>query len=319
MTVSFTPEDESQRLLQGDMNDHDTMMHDATCEEHGNHVGTLGKIQVQDAYDKAITSSTPIRSSWEVDDTTYNVFVNTNMVEKTRMEMTNPHWMYTNLLVDAGDPPRKYKVTVVCPDDQEDCGVCSHQQHDPIDARRLARAFPRQLFGAPQDEIAEETCHLGDFEHEDDDAPVEVSRGPMKANALQVNNQEAFSQILNDAAPITTRALHEYISAFNEAKAEHDDVSEYDLINNSCLNFPIKYIQALGEKLESKHMVFIAKRLSDNIPDLASRIINDPTVMEHASHIVGDNDSDFLVRLMKFGFLSRKGPWGKTKKGTRGM
>jgi hypothetical protein len=199
--------------------------------------------------------------------------------------------------------------------------VCS----DPVDAtgnasaRRLARAFPRQLFGAPQDEIAEETCHLGDFEHEDDDAPVEVSRGPMKANALQVNNQEAFSQILKDAAPITTRALHEYISAFNEAKAEHDDVSEYDLINNSCLNFPIKYIQALGEKLESKHMVFIAKRLSDNIPDLASRIINDPTVVEHASHIVGDNDSDFLVRLMKFGFLSRKGPWGKTKKGTRGM
>ena len=96
-------------------------------------------------------------------------------------------------------------------------------------------------------------------------------------------------------------------------------MSEYDLINNSCLNFPIKYIQALGEKLESKHMVFIAKRLSDNIPDLASRIINDPTVVEHASHIVGDNDSDFLVRLMKFGFLSRKGPWGKTKKGTRGM
>lgn len=322
--------DGNQRMLHNDFHPED--------EDGDVLMGTVPLAQVE-AADEGTDSSTKVRVKFTVENEEYHLAINTNSVKKR----TNADGIisYSNLFVEvedddeSGGGSQKHRATVECEEGEEDCKV--YLVHGNKSVRHLARhllgreavpseqeslvAFQHQLFGIPPDDVAGESC-LGDYENED--ATFGVGGAAMKKKVMRVKNPEAMAKMIKEAMPVETRSLDGFAAAFNKAKANSDDhTSDYDLLNNNCLNFGVSFAQALGVKIKSKHMAFVAKRLAENIPDLGSKLLKNPNMVRFAGDMIGDfvndNGSDYLVQLMKLrlgelqgsadGFLKRNGLW----------
>lgn len=262
--------------------------------------GTVLQELVWEAHDQAISSNAAVRTSWTDDnDVTHSIIINSDSL--TTAPVNSAGSIFSDIRVSPygnAVPALSMDVKVICGDRSDlTCDVYStfHNLHEmkSSTSRHLMESFPRELFGATEDKIPGGSCGLID-----DSSNGREGGKVMKAEALKVKNREAISRIVKEATPISVGSARQFLDAFRDtSEAYASESSEYDLANNNCLHFAVGYLKALGKEMKPHHVWYMAKRLSDKIPNLVDKLLTHPSVIEHGSKVTASSSTDILIQM----------------------